>query len=342
MTGEIWALILAGGSGERLWPLSTPDTPKHLITVNGSSLLEQTVLRTVSCFPENRILIVTRKSQSALVRKTLRRFPKIRVISEPVPRNTLPAILAGVSWIELHSKSDPSIAVFPADHFIGPLGRFKTTVRKSLRFVARQDKILLWGIQPSSPSTQYGYIRSGTLISSGFSEVDQFREKPDLKTAKRYFKNSNYYFNAGIFFFRSSVIRDGFANVHPNAARYLERLFASNSSLSPRKQSYNALPKTSIDYGLLEKSTNRCAVVPVKLTWSDIGSLDEFINKFSDGTSHRFMDSPGSLAFSQSSKTVTLLGCPDTIVVEAGDHILVTSKSALPQIREINTFCPKP
>lgn len=272
-----FAVILAGGSGTRLWPLSRPDRPKHLLPLLDSdeSLLQATARRVMAIVGPRGIWTVTQARQSEETRRQLARIdPKLvpGILSEPAGRNTLPAI----AWAVLHIAQrcpDAIVSVFPSDHLIAEAQAFQTAWDLALTF-ARQGLLMTFGIHPKSPETGYGYIRADRPLDvPGIYAVDSFTEKPDRNTAEAYVASGHYLWNAGMFVFLASLFLEELKNLQPSLDERLRGLVRSEISDEEFARGYADLPSLSMDYGLLEKS-RRVGVVPAEMGWCDLGSWD--------------------------------------------------------------------
>ncbi|MDD4126676.1 MAG: mannose-1-phosphate guanylyltransferase/mannose-6-phosphate isomerase [Methanomicrobium sp.] len=319
------AIILAGGTGTRLWPLSREYYPKQFLNFDGKSLFQETFLRALKlCRPEE-IVIVTGEIYQFLVKNQIEDLgysvPESHILKEPCGRNTLPAILWGVNKIVQESGDDEFI-VFPSDHVLSEdaVSVFKKSAEPA------KEHIVVFGVKPDSPNTGYGYIKPGKALEFG-SIVDEFKEKPDLELAEEYVK-AGYFWNSGIFLFSSRVFLS-------EAKIYQPEMSAAFAKGNP---DYCALPSLSIDYGLLEKS-KRVAVVPLDCFWSDLGSFKSLYqtkNQDGDGNvgSGEFLNSKGNYV-SSGDKKVALIGIENTAVIDSGDALLVCSLSCTESVKDI-------
>ncbi|MEW5693281.1 MAG: sugar phosphate nucleotidyltransferase [Candidatus Hydrogenedentota bacterium] len=357
MKEDRWVIILAGGCGERLWPLSTKRRPKHLIPIirqfqnslkplplktnhlkNNTTLLEETFNRTSQVIPDDRILIVTKKEQYPLIKNCFRK--NITIIKEPIGKNTFPAILSGVQWIINHSDENQLISVFSADQFISPLHKFISCILRSFRYLQNNNNILLWGIKPDRPSTNFGYIKTyhnKSRATPSFLDVAGFIEKPDIKKAKKFISQKNYFFNAGIFFFKANVFLNEAIILYPDLSLLLPKLYTSISSTAPVLEVYQKFPTISIDYALLEKIRNlKC--LPVNFYWNDVGSLDDFVNLFAKQTRLITYNSKNIAAYSESGHIISAFNINDIIIIESNGKIFVADRKSLKEIRGFYKF----
>ncbi|MBP2132181.1 mannose-1-phosphate guanylyltransferase/mannose-6-phosphate isomerase [Methanomicrobium sp. W14] len=319
------AVILAGGTGTRLWPLSREYYPKQFLNIDGNSLFQGTFLRALKlCRPED-IIVVTGEIYQFLVKSQIEdlgySIPEGHILKEPCGKNTLPAIFWGVKTVRDESGDD-DIIVFPSDHL---LSDESIEIFKKAENLAK-DYIVVFGVKPDGPNTGYGYIKPGQTLKDGF-KVSEFKEKPDLSLAENYVK-SGYLWNSGIFLFSSKVFLD-------EAKKYQPEM---TDIFSGEDIDYPSLDSVSIDYGLLEKS-GRVAVVPLDCFWSDLGSFKSFyLAKKPDENgnvgSGEFLDSKGNYV-SSGGKKVALVGIENTAVVDSGDALLVCNMNCTESVKEI-------
>jgi mannose-1-phosphate guanylyltransferase len=346
----MYAVILAGGSGTRFWPLSRKKTPKQLMSVfGGLSMLQRTVERTLPMKPK-RILVVTNALQAEESARQLRGYQKecrIDIIEEPVGRNTAPAVGLAASIIARH---DPGalMLVLPADHFIAREDEFRKTVLRG-REAALNGYLVTMGIVPSRPETGYGYIEAEKeLRGSGPYPVRRFVEKPNLEKAMEFLTTGNFYWNSGMFIWRTDIILDSIMSYMPELAEALARLTFSDDiweleDLKPQVEAiYREVRGESIDFGVMEKADN-VMVVPADFGWSDVGSwsaLPEVIapdragNVAIDVREELVLDSCGCLIHG-GGKLVALIGVADLIVVDTPDSLLVCHRERAQDVKKI-------
>lgn len=352
MNSLIYAAIMAGGGGTRFWPWSRERRPKQLLPIlSGRSMIWETVERIRPLIAPERILVVTSRSQVEEIHREIPKVPRANLIAEPVGRNTAPCLCLAALYIE---RRDPGavMAVLPADHFIGEESKFLRTLRAAADFAARKDFLVTIGVRPAEPETGYGYIQKGESLGKvqgmDVRKVQRFREKPDLAKAKNYLRRG-YLWNSGIFAWRTGV----FAR---EVQRFLPELHAGMASLKDSlgtsreravlKKVYAALNPVSVDYGILEKADN-AAVIEAPFAWSDVGSfaaLDKFWPKDKSGNvlaasgpgrkKLLAIDSSGCLVRGEE-KLIALVGMKDTVVVEAGNALLVCSREKAQDVRKV-------
>ncbi len=277
---KIYSILLAGGTGTRLWPVSRELYPKQLVNFIGKdSLVQSTVKRLCPVLDKENIRIVCGKEHFHEIARHIRETgvnPEGKVIAEPCGRNTAPAILLGVLNI-FKKESDAILCVFPADHVIRDIGDFQNRLKSAIQ-LAGKEHIVTFGIKPDYPETGYGYIEGGKEISEQALMIKRFVEKPDIETAESYLKAGNFFWNSGMFVFKASVIIEAFKKFHPEMLRKMQNM-VSNDSVT--KQLYEQLEDISIDYAIMEK-TDKGVILPSYFGWSDIGSwksLYDFLPK---------------------------------------------------------------
>lgn len=335
----MYGIILAGGSGSRLWPLSRELYPKQLLNLNSDkSLLQSTFERLGSCMPKENILSITNTKHTSNVRMQLSELcENIHVLSEPVSKNTAPAIALAAKFVMQKSNSDPIIIVVPSDHLIENQDKFLSTVKKGEK-LAEQGYIVTFGIKPDYPETGYGYINTLEELQDGF-KVKEFVEKPDLETAEKYLEAGTYYWNSGIFMFKASTLIEEVEKLAPKIAEVSEEIDFSKSDDIPFT-SFDKMPNISIDYAVMEKS-NKIALVKLESDWNDLGSWQSIYDvskKDKDGNvfAGHVLDEGSKNSFVYaSSKLVATIGLEDTVIVETEDAILACKKDKTQEVKRI-------
>jgi len=352
LLNDVYALILAGGSGTRFWPLSRETCPKQMLQIVGEdTLLRQTIRRIDGLVPPENIWIVTTEDMALDIRFHLESFgelaKKIKFIKEPIGKNTAPAI--GLAAIYLYHLFPESIMiVMPSDHTIPDKEKFLSDLRIAIQG-AREDHLVTFGIKPSRPETGYGYIKvvNGSNIGrKGLHKVECFAEKPDLETARKYLSNGSYYWNSGIFIWKSFKILSEIEKYLPVLYKGLKEieplLFGPDQPNKPNKlnELYSSLESISIDYGIMERSQD-VLMVPATFRWSDLGSwgaLDEIIEKDKDGNILKGntidIGSQNSTIYG-GERLVATIGLKDMVVVDTPDATLVTPKERVQEVRKI-------
>lgn len=325
---KVFPVLLAGGTGSRLWPVSRELFPKQLVNLAGTdSLIQNTIKRMSPALNAKNVRIVCGDDHFYEVSRHLEEI-KIpsdgKVISEPCGRNTAPAILLAVLSI-LKKEKDAVILVFPSDHVIRDKKEFHASLKKAVA-LAEMNKIVTFGIKPSYPETGYGYIEGGKKVNGNAFAVKRFVEKPDEKKAGRYLKAGNFFWNSGMFAFKASVMVSEFQAHQPAILKGIKKIVSSGNDV-PRKL-YEKVPDISIDYAIMEK-TKKGVVLPVDFGWSDIGSwksLYDFLPKNKENnviegdvvqqnTSNCFIRSESRLVVTNDLENIVVVETPDTVFV---------------------------
>ena len=320
------SIILAGGVGTRLWPLSREYYPKQFIQLDGPSLFQQTVERAARLSEPDEIYVVTNEIHRYLVRNQIEELghsiPDDHLLAEPAGKNTLPAIAWAMQCIRSVTPHATAV-VFPSDHLLGETALDQIRAAEPLA----KKNLVTFGIRPASPHTGYGYIKPGKRLTTGYA-VDEFREKPDEKTAKGYVKKG-YLWNSGIFLLSTDCFFE-------ELKKYQPELFTAFTGEVPVK--YTELESISIDYGLLEHS-KRVAVVTLDTEWSDLGTFKALY----DVEQHDPEGNVGKAEFLTASnnyvhapgKHVGLIGVHDLIVVDTADALLVCDTAHAEQVKQL-------
>ena len=326
---KVFAVLLAGGSGSRLWPLSRELYPKQLLSLIGDdTLVQSSVKRILPLIAIDNLRIVCGKSHYHEIEKQLKSINipvENKIIVEPCGRNTAPAILLCVLSI-LKSEKDALIVVLPSDHIVSDLNEFQNTLKSAIKY-AERDFISTFGIKPYYPDTNYGYIEAIENYDSKSLFVRNFHEKPDNRAAEEFVEAGKYFWNSGIFAFKASTIVSEFKKYQPEIFKTMSGL--SNLETGISLESYQKLPNISIDYAIMEK-TDRCLVVPSSFGWSDLGSwksLYDFLPK--DGNNNVTKgdvvtrETRNSMIASRD-RLVVANGLESMVIVETDDTVLVS------------------
>lgn len=328
-------IILAGGSGVRLWPLSRERYPKQFIKLQNKkeSLFQETFSRSLLLAGADDIYVVTNKHYKFLVMGEVEElghaYNEENIIVEPEAKNTLPAIYAGI--MKAVRNGHDAVTVFPSDHMISEGMAFAGLIKQSETFT--KDYLITFGIKPSGPNTGYGYISSGSKIGNGFL-VNAFKEKPTKEKAVEYI-SSGYLWNSGIFLFHSSLFIDEVKEYSPE----VYQAFQSGEDLN------EVFPKISrgisIDYGIMEKS-RKVAVVPADIGWNDLGSFDSFYDVFDKDEYGNIInndsitiDSTNNLIHSEDGKLIAVIGIEDSIIIDNRDALLICKKEQSQKVKDI-------
>ena len=343
-------VILSGGAGTRLWPLSRVLYPKQLLALTGErTMLQQTALR-LSGLAAASPVVVCNEAHRFLVAEQLRqlKMDTRAVVLEPFGRNTAPAIaLAALAALKIAVGEDPELLVLPADHVIRDVPAFQKAVRSALSAV-QQGKLVTFGIVPSAPETGYGYIQTGTetAAGAGLFQIARFVEKPNLERAQQFLKSGAYLWNSGMFMFRASRYLQELEKFAPQIARVCRFAFDNAKSdldfMRVDAKAFESCPSDSIDYAVMEK-TSDAVVVPLAAGWSDVGSwsaLHEACDSDNHGNVSRgdviSEDSNGNYLYAES-RLVATVGLRDHVVVETKDAVLVAPKDRVQDVKKLVT-----
>jgi mannose-1-phosphate guanylyltransferase len=332
-----YAVILAGGSGTRFWPLSRRRRPKQLLDLLGrGTLLEQTASRIRGVIPAERTYIFTNELLRGQVSRCLSGIPKDQIVAEPAARNTAPSIGLAAHEI-LRRDPDALMVVLPSDHIIRKPAEFRQVLRAGCRWAASEGRSVTIGLKPTRPDTGYGHIRKGPRVAriagQDIYSAEKFTEKPPLSLARRYVASGRYLWNSGMFIWRASTLLDNLAHCQPAMARGLARISTAGGvqARATLRRVFPELAKISIDYALMEKISS-IFVVAADIGWSDVGSwavVYELQRKDSAANvrPHRSicLDSKGNIIVSPR-KFVVTVGVHDLVIVETDDALLVAAR----------------
>ena len=337
-------IILSGGAGTRLWPVSREAHPKPFMRIgDGKSLLTQTHERALAVSGNTAPLIVTNRDYYFLSRDELAdQETKPHYLLEPTGRNTAPAIALAAMWA-MEQKNDACLLVLPADHLIKDTPSFYTSVRHA-ESLAKDGFLVLFGIRPKAPETGFGYIEMGGGVSKHANMVQRFVEKPDAVTAARYLAQGNYVWNSGMFCFKASTILEAFADYNPallDAAAAVWKTTRAEGDKMVLPANFAALENISIDYAVMEKAKN-IAVIPGDFDWSDIGAwsavadaipADEAGNT-SNNCQAIIIDSRNT-HIETKDRLVAVVGLDNLLVIDTPDALLVADKSKSQEVRQV-------
>lgn len=354
-----FVIIMAGGRGERFWPVSREATPKQLITLLGKrSFLQQAVDRVLPLVPLQNILIITNAVQAPTVRKQLPKLPKENVVAEPVGRDTCAAVALGAAIVGARSTT-AVMAVLPADHVIPDEKKFQQVLGDAFDLAGRGQVIVTIGIKPSGPETGYGYIRhqleplpapAGVKrYKTAFYKAEQFVEKPPLEKAIEYVSSGNYRWNAGMFVWSFVTVTNGLEQHAADMNEACHRWFAA-AAKSPAAltktlaKEYPGIRKISIDFALMEQAHN-VVVADGSFEWDDLGAwpaLARHVKQDAEGNAAVgqlvHVDSARNVVYDARTKNrtpITLVGIKDSIIVLADDSTLVAAKGEAQKIKEL-------
>ena len=335
----MFGIILAGGSGSRLWPLSRDLYPKQLLNLNSDKSLVQCTFERINNFiPAENIISTTNTKHLSNIKMQLKELtPDPIVLSEPEIKNTAPAIAVAAKYIMQKSNPNSIILVVPCDHLIKDTEKFISSVKKGEE-LAKHGYIVTFGIKPAYAETGFGYIKVSSPLDNGYS-VETFTEKPDSQNAENCFKDKSYYWNSGIFMFKASVILEEIEKYSPKIASVLNELDFSQKADIPYLTFYD-MPNISIDYAVMEKS-DKLAMIELESDWKDIGSWQSIYEISPKDTNNNVKighvldkDSKNSFVYA-SSKLVATIGLEDTVVIETEDAILACPQKRTQDVKEL-------
>lgn len=344
-----YAVIMAGGRGTRLWPLSTSSKPKQFIDIDGKPLLTRTFDRIQPLVSAENVLVVTGNGYGELVSACLPSLPERNIIEEPTGRNTAPCIGLGAEYAENNLGFDPGksvMVVLPADHMVARTEKFRKVVQMGADLAYGENNYVTLGIEPTRPDTGYGYIQGGESIPGFYParKAVSFTEKPDREKARSFLESGNYYWNSGMFIWRTDMLQRGLKTHLPEIYSGLKRI---GDKINAREESkvlareYEDFSSISIDYGLMEKASDR-AVIPASFGWSDLGdwpSLKLVLDEVKGGNNIRgdgeFISANSNLVYNEDRKPVVLLGVDDLVVANTPDALLVMDKERSQQVKEV-------
>jgi len=352
---NIYGVIMAGGGGTRFWPLSRATAPKQFLNITGEdSMINDTIKRIKDVIPTENILIVTNKAQEKILNEVIQEdIPKENVLVEPVGRNTA-ACIAYAAIVIKKRYGDSVMAVFPSDHYIKNVDEFQRVLRSACSIAENTEKLVTMGIEPTYPSTGYGYIkydkdRSLPAGNKTAYEAVEFVEKPSVPKAKKYLESGNYLWNSGMFVWKSSVILNNFRRFLPRLYRNIEKIepfLGTPEEGKAVEDIYPILPSISIDYGVMERS-DEVVVIPGDFGWNDVGCWDSLGSVFPPDengniTKGDFVDieTRNSIIYSNS-RFVAAVGLENMIVVETSDALLVCSKEKAQDVKKVVEYLNK-
>ncbi len=346
MNHAVYALILAGGSGTRFWPLSRDARPKQLLDLFGTgTLLRQAVDRLAGLVPPEHVIVLTNHLQAREVRRQLPDVPAENVVIEPIRRDTAPAVTLGAALVAARCP-EASMIVIPSDQLIRDAVAFRSLAAEALSLAGREKALITIGIKPTWPCPSYGYIERGErledpALTHDCYEVRRFREKPDRETAGRYLAEGGYTWNAGMFIWSVRQFRRELSRCSPELAAFFDGLAKAGDVSAYIRSEFPKLTPISVDYALMEKA-ERVLNFESAFDWDDVGSwisVGKYLPECGEGnvsnTALSAVRSSRNIAFSAQGRRIALLGVENLIVVDVGDALLVASQSSADSIKEL-------
>tara|TARA_R110002110_G_scaffold223282_4_gene437185 strand:- start:580 stop:1662 length:1083 start_codon:yes stop_codon:yes gene_type:complete len=340
-----YAILMAGGVGSRFWPVSTKDFPKqfHDMLGTGDTLIQKTFHRLADLIPKENIFILTNERYNDLVLEQLPEVEQRQVVLEPAMRNTAPCILYASLKIQKENP-DAVMIVAPSDHWIEDEKTFSKNVQQAFDFCAKNNTLMTLGIQPTFPNTGYGYIEYDKSSAKAIKSVNQFREKPDYKTAKEFIAQGNFLWNAGIFMWSVKSVVEAFQNNQPELYDLFENgigVYNTDFEDDFIRDNYPKAENISVDYAIMEKSSNVC-VIAAEFDWNDLGTWGSLYDKLNKDESNNAVvnartlteDASGNMIRTETDKIVVIDGLQDYIVVDKEEVLLIFPKSKEQDIKK--------
>jgi mannose-1-phosphate guanylyltransferase/mannose-6-phosphate isomerase len=343
---HLYAVVLAGGEGNRFWPLSRRTAPKQFLRIAGRrTLLQQTLGRIAPPLPSERVVIVTNRAYQNDVqwqlRETVRRPDSLHLLLEPSARNTAPALAVAAAHL-VGLDPDALMLVLPSDHAISPVLAFWETIRRALPLAVAGD-LVTFGILPTEPTSAYGYIKRGAPVKGRGYRIDRFIEKPPRAVAVRLLRRGGCYWNSGLFLWRAATLLEELCRHEPRFAAPLaaiERARGTRGEAAAVDRAFGRMPELSIDYAVMER-TSRAVVVPARFRWSDLGSLTALSELAPRDHADNVvfgevltLDTAGSILYG-GRRLLTAIGLRDMVVVDTPDALLVCTKAQVQQVKTI-------
>jgi mannose-1-phosphate guanylyltransferase len=341
------AVILAGGSGTRLWPLSTPSFPKQFLPLpNGRSMIQESLARVKGLISPERTWVVTGRSMVELVREHLPMIPTSQILGEPMGRSTAAAIGWAAATIA-RRDSQATMMVLTADHVITKIDMFNQALRLADK-LASQGCLVTLGIKPTGPETGYGYIRYGAALSEGFEHQafygERFVEKPNVAMANTYLEDGHYVWNSGMFVWKVETILAALKKYLPELAQKIDVIAESMGTAQEQAtldEVWPTLQTISIDYGVMEK-TNTFAVIPVDIGWNDVGNWEQYGSLFPAEQDevrsvghHVDFGSSNLFVYNNTQRQIFTIGLEDVVVVEMDDKTVICHKDEVQRVKEL-------
>ena len=342
---RLFVVVLAGGSGERFWPLSTPSQPKQFPPLlDGQSFFQRTVERATALVGTARVLVATRRELLPIVLQQLPGFPRENCLLEPVGRDTAACI--GLAALAVETRQPGArMLVTPSDHFISPLHAFEETVRQGLQLLDRVDGLVTLGVPPTAPETGYGYILAGEAVAEHpvARRCQRFTEKPDRTTAERFVADGRYYWNSGIFLWPAATFLKAMSRHLPEHWRCLEDIrpaLGTAEEADVLDRVFPLIPRVSVDIGVLERADD-VYMIPATFSWDDVGAwsaIGRILPPDASGNAvvgrHTGRDSHGCVIYA-TTRPVGTIGLRDIVVVETPEGILVCPKARAQEVKDL-------
>jgi len=341
MNQNVYAVILAGGTGTRFWPLSRTELPKQFLDVTGKGcLLVETISRITPTIKNKNIFIITNKKYQRRIHQLVKPFdiPGENILFEPEGKNTAPAVCWSAAAIQ-RINPNAIMAVLPSDHLILKKNNYLKILKRAFQ-LAQEDHLVTLGISPTRPETGFGYLKTSKsrIKAKLVIKVDQFTEKPDISRARQFIKKRNYYWNSGMFIWKTAVILKEFKKYLPE----VYDLIGKNPGNQHIRKVWSRLPSISIDYGILEKASDVACVPTGDIGWSDLGSWESLFEVLARDKNHNILkgdvislDCADTLIWGRGRRLIAAMGLEGMIIVDTPDALLICPKSRAQGIRDI-------
>ena len=353
MRNSVYALILAGGSGERFWPLSRRARPKQLLKlISNKTLLEETIDRLDGFVPAERILILTNVDQEAAVRELLPQLPNENIVAEPAKRDTAAAVALAAGWVAARDHQ-ATVVVLPADHVIKDRSAFQETLMTAARAAEETGALVTIGVKPTWACPGFGYIEQGApaplndgATNNQIFRVIRFREKPNAELADTFFREGNFRWNAGMFVWSVPTVLSEFNRHAPELADFISQIRAPGNWEEALRSRFSKLPKISFDYAIMEKA-DRVLMVEASFDWDDVGSwraVASYLARDRQGNAANCevtaLNASNNIIFNDSLTKVALLGVDNLIVVRTSDAVLICDRHDAEKIKNLVADLP--
>ena len=344
------AVILAGGSGTRLWPLSRKKTPKQLHKIVSSKTMLEDTIRRLNFLDKKDIFIATNKEYEAQTRKLAKGIPQNQIIIEPALRDTAPCIGLAATYIKKLYGENEVMAVIYADQYIKNEGEFKKALKLAEKIAIKEKTLNIVEVEAKFPNTNLGYVEIGKLKEEKHNikvyEFKRFKEKPNHGTAKKFLKSKNFVWNTGIYVWQVKNILEKFSK-HQNKTYEklltIEKSIGTKNELKTLKKEYTLCEKTSIDYGIMEKVAKKeVNIIVAKLGWNDIGTFESIHDELTESAHHNLVkgqhceiDTEGCIIYGNNKKLIATIGLKNIAIIDTPDALLVCDKRESGQIKEL-------
>ncbi len=342
------AVIMAGGSGTRFWPLSREITPKQYLQLfSEKTMIQQTVERLFPIIGLESIFVVSTESQRPLIHDNIPTLPESNLIIEPVGRNTAPCIALSAAYLKRKYPGNEVMFILPSDHVIVEEDIFQQSIKTAIKS-AKDGNLVTFGIRPDYPATGYGYIEAGSEVSKGVHEITNFKEKPDYNKAKSFLKAGNYFWNSGMFMWSIETILEEYRKHAPEIYELIndiENIWDEKGLEADISSKYLQMTKTPVDIAIMEKAEKR-VVIPVNYHWNDVGSwraVSDLAEKDQNGNAMKspnlVINSTGNYVHSE--KLVAMIDTDNLVVIDTPDVLLITRKESSEKVKDIVALLEK-